>query len=163
MMQAFLFCPQCHKQHIDEGEFATRVHRTHRCVDDAAGSGCGFEWRVEPAVFGVLTLNAISPVVPVAESVAGKLLRRKAEFWDRACAQWKEMGASNTSDLIFFAEAFSGLYDESVSMPKAMGVMRDMVMAEEILPGNWIITLSCGHETASSEKKVAYPCVHCPL
>lgn len=53
---AILHCPRCRKQHIDEGEFATRVHRTHRCVDDAAGKGCGFEWRVEPAVFGVQIL-----------------------------------------------------------------------------------------------------------
>lgn len=36
-----LHCPHCHKQHIDEGVWATRPHRTHQCVDDAAGYGCG--------------------------------------------------------------------------------------------------------------------------
>jgi hypothetical protein len=44
---ATLHCPSCSKLHIDEGEFATRPHRTHRCVDDAAGKGCGHEWRIE--------------------------------------------------------------------------------------------------------------------
>ena len=40
-----LFCPLCRKQHIDEGEWAERPHRVHRCVDDACGKGCGNEWR----------------------------------------------------------------------------------------------------------------------
>jgi len=56
-LYGLLFCPSCHKQHIDEGEFATREHRTHRCVDDAAGTGCFFEWRVEPTTFGVLSVE----------------------------------------------------------------------------------------------------------
>lgn len=34
-----LTCPACSERHIDEGEFATRPHRTHRCSD------CGLEWR----------------------------------------------------------------------------------------------------------------------
>lgn len=37
-------CPRCNKQHIDEREFVTTPHRVHRCVDDAAGKGCGFEF-----------------------------------------------------------------------------------------------------------------------
>lgn len=37
-------CPKCTKDHYDEGEWATRPHRTHRCVDDRAGKGCGHEW-----------------------------------------------------------------------------------------------------------------------
>lgn len=48
-----LFCPACKKQHIDEGEWAVKPHHTHRCVDDAAGKGCGTEWRLESYVFGV--------------------------------------------------------------------------------------------------------------
>jgi hypothetical protein len=47
-----MFCPDCHKQHIDEGEWATRLHHTHRCVDDAAGTGCGHEWRLNDYAFG---------------------------------------------------------------------------------------------------------------
>jgi len=46
-------CPECHKLHVDEGEFAKRPHHTHRCVDDAAGTGCGHEWRLEHYVRGV--------------------------------------------------------------------------------------------------------------
>lgn len=44
-----LRCHACGKDHHDDGEWATRPHRTHRCVDDKAGKGCGHEWRVEPA------------------------------------------------------------------------------------------------------------------
>lgn len=35
-----LHCPYCKKQHVDEGQWATRPHRTHACVDDVAGKGC---------------------------------------------------------------------------------------------------------------------------
>lgn len=38
----FLTCPMCSARHIDEGEFATKVHHTHSC------QGCGLTWR--PAV-----------------------------------------------------------------------------------------------------------------
>lgn len=34
-----LKCPQCGAQHIDEGEWATRPHRTHQC------QFCKHEWR----------------------------------------------------------------------------------------------------------------------
>lgn len=48
-------CPSCRKYHIDEGEWAERAHYTHRCVNDAAGPGCGAEWTIEGhAVFGVM-------------------------------------------------------------------------------------------------------------
>lgn len=40
-----LSCPNCGLRHIDEGEWATRPHRTHRCVDGPFGKGCGNEWR----------------------------------------------------------------------------------------------------------------------
>lgn len=34
-----LTCPSCNARHIDEGEFATRVHHTHAC------QSCGIVWR----------------------------------------------------------------------------------------------------------------------
>lgn len=37
-----LHCPECKARHVDEGEFATKVHHTHSC------QGCGLTWR--PAV-----------------------------------------------------------------------------------------------------------------
>lgn len=37
-----LWCPMCGERHIDEGEWATRVHATHSC------QRCGLTWR--PAV-----------------------------------------------------------------------------------------------------------------
>lgn len=36
-----LHCPSCKKQHVDEGKWATKPHRTHVCVTDAVGKGCG--------------------------------------------------------------------------------------------------------------------------
>jgi rubredoxin len=37
-----LTCPSCGGRHIDEGEFATKVHHTHACQH------CGMVWR--PAI-----------------------------------------------------------------------------------------------------------------
>lgn len=37
-----LWCPECGKRHVDEGEFATKYHHTHACQH------CGHVWR--PAV-----------------------------------------------------------------------------------------------------------------
>jgi hypothetical protein len=34
-----LLCPKCHTQHIDEGVWATRLHRTHLCAS------CDHQWR----------------------------------------------------------------------------------------------------------------------
>ncbi len=48
----FVWCPWCRKRHVYEGEWATRPHHTHRCVDDATGEGCGGEWRLDRFVFG---------------------------------------------------------------------------------------------------------------
>lgn len=36
-----LHCPECSTPHVDEGEWATRIHRTHQCQYP----GCGKEWR----------------------------------------------------------------------------------------------------------------------
>jgi hypothetical protein len=46
-----LVCPLCRVRHIDEGEFATKVHHTHSC------QACGLTWRpaIVPTV-GVLFL-----------------------------------------------------------------------------------------------------------
>lgn len=44
-----MYCPAGH-QHIDEGEWTTRRHKTHQCQENIAEVGdravpCGFEWR----------------------------------------------------------------------------------------------------------------------
>lgn len=36
-----LWCPKCGARHIDEGEFATRPHRTHTCQNPT----CGLNWQ----------------------------------------------------------------------------------------------------------------------
>lgn len=58
-----LFCPQCGEQHIDEGEWATRPHKTHLCLF------CKHEWRVSarPTV-GVRRIAAL-PQPITAETV----------------------------------------------------------------------------------------------
>ena len=42
-----LFCPNCGKQHLDIGEFASRIHRTHLCENtpDGPNTVCGKLWR----------------------------------------------------------------------------------------------------------------------
>jgi hypothetical protein len=40
-----LVCPSCGRRHVDVGEWATRPHKTHRCVDGPDGIGCSNEWR----------------------------------------------------------------------------------------------------------------------
>ena len=42
-----LFCPYCHTQHLDEGEWLERPHHKHLCLH------CKKLWRVEPFCFGV--------------------------------------------------------------------------------------------------------------
>lgn len=41
-----LHCPMCRERHIDEGEFATKVHATHACQH------CGHTWRpaIQPTI-----------------------------------------------------------------------------------------------------------------
>lgn len=46
-----LVCPHCTSPHIDEGEWATKPHRTHLCAS------CGHLWRpAAVATVGVVTL-----------------------------------------------------------------------------------------------------------
>lgn len=67
-----LFCPNCGQQHIDVGEFATRVHRTHKCTGEAGnGPGCGHLWRPSAApTFGIAT-----PAPPAPDAVEARLQR----------------------------------------------------------------------------------------
>lgn len=41
-IEMLLWCPECGGRHVDEGEFATKVHHTHACQH------CGNVWR--PAI-----------------------------------------------------------------------------------------------------------------
>lgn len=34
-----MYCPECHKRHVDKGEFVTKQHHTHAC------QFCGMVWR----------------------------------------------------------------------------------------------------------------------
>lgn len=56
-LELILNCPECKGRHIDEGEFADKVHHTHACQH------CGFVWRpaVEPTV-GVQFLEGFKNV-----------------------------------------------------------------------------------------------------
>lgn len=43
-----IYCPKCETMHLDDGEWATRPHKTHLCLE------CGQEWRPFPyATVGV--------------------------------------------------------------------------------------------------------------
>lgn len=61
-LPALLFCPMCHRQHIDEGIWQRRLHHRHRCL------ACGFEWRVEPYCVGVLRPPGVAAAAPVQAS-----------------------------------------------------------------------------------------------
>jgi hypothetical protein len=51
-----LYCPAGH-QHVDEGEWATRPHRTHQCQWTDGLISCKLEWRPSPLpTFGVASL-----------------------------------------------------------------------------------------------------------
>ena len=41
-----LWCPQCHRRHVDVEEFATKPHHTHAC------QWCGMVWR--PAIISTV-------------------------------------------------------------------------------------------------------------
>lgn len=46
MLELLIYCPRCLKQHIDEGDFATKPHKTHACQF----CGLGFRASKEPSV-----------------------------------------------------------------------------------------------------------------
>lgn len=86
-----LWCPLCHVRHIDQGEFATRIHHTHSCQH------CGLTWR--PAVIptvGVRFLpgfkddGAQSEPEPVAATTEDETYIR--EVFERTQQRRREMG-----------------------------------------------------------------------
>ncbi len=73
-----LFCPMCHTKHIDEGEFATRVHTTHACQGWVTISSeqklgvhhqrrCGHVWR--PAIVPTVGVEALPGFINEPTSV----------------------------------------------------------------------------------------------
>lgn len=47
-----LYCPRCGEQHIDDGEWATKHHKTHQCQQ------CKYEWRPSAyPTFGVFSVQ----------------------------------------------------------------------------------------------------------
>ena len=48
-----LYCPKCYTQHLDEGEWKTRLHKTHQC------QACKHKWRdYEIATVGTINGNS---------------------------------------------------------------------------------------------------------
>lgn len=80
-----LYCPMCHAQHIDEGEFATKPHHTHACQ----APGCPMVWR--PAIVPTVgvpflpgfkndpqnepAVPAVRPMTAAESALVGSLLR----------------------------------------------------------------------------------------
>lgn len=77
------WCPSCGERHIDRGEWATRLHKTHLCEH------CGAKWRPYDA-----------PTVGVADRVAygvpwigsGWRLRADLDELKRACREASRSG-----------------------------------------------------------------------
>lgn len=62
-------CPECGAQHLDEGEWATRPHKTHRC------QSCGHEWRPFPYPTVGIAPSQPKGEVEAAVAVVGFLKR----------------------------------------------------------------------------------------
>lgn len=73
-------CPNCKKPHVDEGIWAEKPHRTHRCVDDAAGKGCGREWEIGWPTISVLPA-AVAPCRMFAEEKEGVFWHQNPNRW----------------------------------------------------------------------------------
>ena len=58
-------CPFCGKQHLDVGEWETREHRWHQCVDDPTGPGCSQQWRL-PDIEGPTVGVSLPDQAPLA-------------------------------------------------------------------------------------------------
>jgi len=96
-----IFCPECAVPHLDEGEWATRPHKTHQC------QSCGHEWRPFPfATVGVehprpATGEAVAlhpRTVDLVDRFAAALKEKlaKAEEWLEAVAAWEAAGRPRT-------------------------------------------------------------------
>ena len=72
-----LHCPNCGKQHLDIGEFATRVHRKHLCENttEGPGTGCGHLWVPHPYA----TKGVEFPVTQAAFAIGQERDALKAE------------------------------------------------------------------------------------
>ena len=76
MSLAALRCPKCHALHLDELEWSTREHRTHRCLHPY----CRHEWKCHRTVVGN-PLASLKPSIGAVDNrpvliVDPKLLRR---------------------------------------------------------------------------------------
>jgi hypothetical protein len=125
-----LFCNLCGTQHIDEGEWATRPHRTHQC------QACCHEWR--PADFptvgveGGITLVSSITGRRVAPLTSVDRLRHARVLRFCMCRQCKESVARHfaathsLSDLILEGERL-GHYLASSSLGLQRGWLRHLL------------------------------------
>jgi hypothetical protein len=93
-------CPSCGKLHVDRGEWATKPHKTHLCVDDphsAPEKGCGTRWRPsEYPTVGVATLQ--DTVYLDDEAAPGELRAALPEY------------LRDETDLVFAVKVLAGHY-----------------------------------------------------
>lgn len=71
-----LYCPLCHTRHVDEGEFADKVHHTHSCQNPK----CGHTWR--PAVVPTVGVWTLPGFLNDANITGQDLVGRKVTFKD---------------------------------------------------------------------------------
>lgn len=102
-----LFCPKCACQHIDKGEWATKLHRTHLC------DRCGHEWMPSAfPTFGVLNLKDAETWKKCYDEV----------FEDLMEAEAREKEKDRILDIVFKASFIPTLMrtmvHKALSMPK---------------------------------------------
>lgn len=71
-----IYCPACQTKHIDEGEWATRPHKTHKCQN------CSLEWRPFPyATVGIVGAPASGDAAPLRDELKKAKEEITASLW----------------------------------------------------------------------------------
>lgn len=126
-----IFCPRCSLPHVDEGEWATRQHKTHQC------QGCSHEWR--PFPFATVGITHPAPVL-MAETLEGlqnlkhQLERIAAEAPDDQPRYKNGVRPFGTGDLRHFIQVLSDATATPVQ-PDSGGVVEALREARKWIAG----------------------------
>lgn len=149
-----LNCPECGEAHVDEGPWATRLHKTHQC------QACGHEWRPyeyptvgvaptgEPAVADVASRIAesggeILKLLGVVEARAGESvetegIHQQVAYINRVLTELPPVETGRQEKAVTTASA-------GVAMPRNMSEKAMLLMASAVRAGLCKVTGSDGY------------------
>ncbi len=145
-----LYCPKCITQHIDEGEWATKPHRTHLCKN------CQYEWRpsFHPTV-GVASMSAETLSTPeridramantaVDDVIAGKVADPYKRMWSYMDKEQAE-GRTNRERVIQMNPALGAPYGEKVTPEEVVEaqLIKDRVLQQIVDARRWRSLMAC--------------------